>query len=75
MEKARELNRSFSFKDFTEINHDLFRKLILELKKRNKVLPLKPRTNQQFYILIEWRTRYPTMTENTTVKPEFTGKH
>jgi hypothetical protein len=69
IEKARELNRSFSFKDYPEINHDLFRKLILELKKRGKVLPLSSRTNPRFFILTGWKDRYPSMTENTTVKP------
>jgi hypothetical protein len=73
VETARELNRSFSFKDFPEINHDLFRKLILELRKRHKILALKPRTNPRFFILREWQSQYPTLTENNTVKPEFTA--
>ena len=73
IEKARELNISFSFKDYPEINHDLFRKLILELKKAGKILPLKSRTNPRFFILTEWRDRYPTMSENTIVKPKSTG--
>ena len=72
-ETARELERSFSFKDFPEINHDLFRKLVLELKKSGKVLPLKSRTNPRFFILAEWKDKYPTMTENNTVKPKFAG--
>lgn len=74
MEKARELDISFSFKDFPEINHDLFRKLILELKRRRKILALKPRTNPQFFILTKWSARYPTMTENNAVKPRFAGE-
>jgi hypothetical protein len=73
MEKARDLDRAFSFMDFTEINHDLFRKLILEPKKRQKIVALEPRTNPQFYILHEWKDRYPTMSENNRVKPNFTG--
>ncbi len=72
-EKARDLNRSFMFRMFPELGHDLFRKCILNLKKRGKVLPLEPRTNPRFYILSEWRERYPTMLENITVKPGFTG--
>jgi hypothetical protein len=71
IEKARELNRSFSFKDYPEINHDLFRKLILMLKKSGRVLPMKLRTNPRFFILTEWKDRYPTMTENNRVKPKF----
>ncbi len=74
VEKARELGRSFSFKDFPEINHDLFRKLILALRNERKVLPLKSRTNPRFFILTEWKKQYPTMTENSTVKPRFMGE-
>ena len=70
LEKARDLDRAFSFMDFTEINHDLFRKMILELKKRQKILALEPRTNPQFYILPEWKDRYPTMSKNNRVKPK-----
>jgi hypothetical protein len=70
IEKARDLDRSFSFKDFPEINHELFRKLILLLKKSGKVHPLNSRTNPRFFILKEWIDRYPTMTKNTTVKPK-----
>lgn len=73
VEKARDLNRSFMFRTFSELGHDLFRKCILDLKRRGKVLPLEPRTNPRFYILSEWRERYPTMLENITIKPGFTG--
>jgi hypothetical protein len=59
--------------DFIEINHDIFRKLILELKNRQKIITMEPRTNPQFYILNEWRDRYPTMSENNRVKPKLTG--
>ena len=69
-EKARELDRAFSFMDFKEINHDLFRKLILELKKRQKLLSLEPRTNPQFYIIPKWKERYPAMSKNNRVKPQ-----
>jgi hypothetical protein len=74
IDKVRDLNRSFSFKDFLEINHDLFRKLILELRNRHKILPLTPRTNPEFYILAEWKPRYPSMNGNNTVKPKFTDQ-
>ena len=74
MEKARDLQRSFSFRDFPELGHDLFRKCIFKLKNREKILPLQPRTNPRFYILAEWIPNYPTMFENTIVKPRFTGE-
>lgn len=72
MEKARDLQRSFSFRDFAELGHNFFRKCILRLKKRGKILPLQPRTNPRFYILTEWKSDYPTMKENNRVKPRFT---
>ena len=72
LEEARELDRSFSFLDFTELGHNYFRKLILELKNRNKILPLEPRSNPRFYILKERLPRYPCMFGNNIVKPKFT---
>jgi len=71
-EKARELNRSFSFFDFPELGHSLFRKLVLELRKRGKILPLEPRTNPRLYALSDQIFDYPSMQENITVKPKFT---
>ena len=71
IERARELPESFSFRDFPELGHSLFRKCIMELKKRGKVIPLDPRTNQRFYILTERKPDYPTMNENNRVKPRF----
>lgn len=72
LEEARELDQSFSFKDFAELGHDFFRKCVLELRKRNKILALEPRSNPRFYILREWLPRYPTMFNNNIVKPKFT---
>lgn len=72
MEKARDLQQSFSFRDYPELGHSLFRKCILRLKKRGKILPLQPRTNPRFYILREWVPDYPTMKANNRVKPRFT---
>ncbi|MDH5734462.1 MAG: hypothetical protein OEY88_11885, partial [Candidatus Bathyarchaeota archaeon] len=42
MEKARDLQRSFSFRDFPELGHNLFRKCVLKLKERKKIVPLEP---------------------------------
>lgn len=71
-EKARDLQRSFSFRDYLELGHDFFRKCILKLKRRDKIIPLLPRTNPRYYILPEWRNKYPTMLGNNGVKPGFT---
>jgi hypothetical protein len=73
LEKARDLGTSFCFRDFLEINHDLFRKLVLELKKRHKIYALRPRTNPRFFILSERKLLYPTMIENNRVK-QFSGE-
>ena len=53
MEKARELGRSFSYRDFLGLGHGSFRKIVLRLKKRGKVIPLPHRTNPRFYVLAE----------------------
>lgn len=74
---ARELDREFCFRDFPEIGHDFFRKLILHLRGKSKVIAMKPRALPQFYILSEWKNRYPSMTEkaeNNRVTPRFTEK-
>jgi len=72
MEKARDLQRSFSFCDFPELGHNFFRKCVLRLRERKKIVPLEPRSNPRFYILREWISAYPTMKENNRVKPGFT---
>ena len=69
---ALEMNRAFCFRDFPEINHGLFRKLILFLKGEGRILPMKPRSLPEFYILSEWKNRYSNMSENNRVKPKFT---
>jgi len=71
-EKARDLNRSFCFRDFLEIGHESFRKIILRLRKKGKVIALPQRTNPRFYVLSEWFADYPTVHENTRIKPRFT---
>lgn len=72
MEKARDLKRSFCFRDFAELNHNSFRKIILRLKKKGKIIPLPLRTNPRFYILAERLPDYPTASKNTRVKQLFT---
>lgn len=58
MEKARELGRSFSYRDFLELGHVSFRKIVLRLKKQGKVVPLPQRTNPRFYVLAEQLQEY-----------------
>lgn len=74
MEKARDLNRSFCFRDFAELKHNSFRKIILRLKRKGKIIPLPLRTNPRFYILAERIPDYPTVSENTRVKHLFTKR-
>lgn len=70
-EKTRELNRSVSFRDFMELDANLFRKTILRLRRKGKLLPLEPRSRPRFYILPEWCDKYPSMQRNITVKHLF----
>jgi hypothetical protein len=58
---AKAIDREFCFRDFPELNHDYFRKIILQLKREGKLLAMKPRALPGFYILPEWKDRYPTM--------------
>lgn len=73
MEKARDLNRSFSYRDFFEIGHDLFRKCVLRLRKEGKIIALPQRTNPRFYVLSERLADYPNVSENIRVKQMFTA--
>jgi len=69
MEKARDLNRSFSYRDFFEIGHNC----VLRLRKEGKIVPLPLRTNPRFYVLSERLADYSNVSENTRVKPMFTA--
>jgi hypothetical protein len=73
MERARGLDRSFSYRDFLYLSHDLFRKSVMRLKNQGKIIPIKPRTNPRFYCLSERIGDYGIVTENNTVKPRFTS--
>jgi len=65
VEKGRDLERSFSYRDFMEIGHSTFRKSIVRLRKNRKIKALEPRTNPRFYAVI--------VSENNRVKPRFTA--
>ncbi|MFQ6064250.1 MAG: hypothetical protein ACE5L6_02125 [Candidatus Bathyarchaeia archaeon] len=43
--------RTFCFRDFIELKHGTFRKLILSLKRHDEVIPVDPRTCPRFYML------------------------
>lgn len=58
MEKARHLNRSFSYRDFLELEHNSFRKIVLRLKKKGKIIALPQRTNPRYYVLAERLKNY-----------------
>ena len=51
LEKARDLNREFSFRDFLELKHDAFRRIVVRLKGKGKIIANPLRTNPRFYIL------------------------
>jgi len=57
LEKARFLHKhiqkTFCFRDFAEIKHYQFRKLVLQLKRSGHIVAVEPRTNPRFYTLID----------------------
>jgi len=60
LEKAWELNREFCFRDFLELKHDAFRRIVLRLKRKGKVIANPQRTIPRFYILAERLSEYDT---------------
>jgi hypothetical protein len=53
LEKARGLKGDFCFRDFLELKHDSFRRIVLRLKREGKVVALPFRSNPQYYCLAE----------------------
>jgi len=53
LNKARELNHAFCFRDFLELKPDAFRRIVRRLKRKGKILPFPQRTCPQFYFLAE----------------------
>ena len=49
LNKARELTREFSYRDFLELKHDAFRRIILRLKRKGKIVANPQRTMPRFY--------------------------
>jgi hypothetical protein len=58
LNKARELTREFSYRDFLELKHDAFRRIILRLKRKGKIMANPQRTVPRFYFLAEQVSEY-----------------
>ena len=59
LNKARELTREFSYRDFLELKHDAFRRIVLRLRRKGKIVANPQRTMPRFYFLAERVTEYP----------------
>ena len=53
LNKARDLTREFSYRDFLELKHDAFRRIILRLRRKGKIVANPQRTIPRFYFLAE----------------------
>ena len=58
LNKAREITREFSYRDFLEIKHDAFRRIILRLKRKGKIVANPQRTVPRFCFLAERVSEY-----------------
>ena len=58
LNKARELRREFSYRDFLELKHDVFRRIVLRLKRKGKIMANPQRTSPRFYFLTERISEY-----------------
>jgi hypothetical protein len=59
LNKARELTREFSYRDFLELKHDAFRRIVLRLRRKGKIVANPQRTMPRFYFLAERVSDYP----------------
>jgi hypothetical protein len=53
LNRAREITREFSYRDFLELKHDAFRRIVLRLRRKGKVIANPQKTHPQFYFLKE----------------------
>ena len=60
LNKARELTREFSYRDFLELKHDAFRRIVLRLKRKGKIVANPQRTVPRLYFLAEQFNDYST---------------
>jgi hypothetical protein len=58
LNKARDLTREFSYRDFLEIKHDAFRRIVLRLRRKDKIVANPQRTVPRFYFLAERVNEY-----------------
>lgn len=57
LEKARQIRTEFSFRDFLELDHDSFRRIVLRLRRKGRIVANPLRTCPRFYFLAEDFTR------------------
>jgi len=65
LDKARDLNREFSFRDFLELKHDSFRRIVVRLRRKGKIVANPQRTNPRFYYLTEKLREYEIGNDTT----------
>jgi hypothetical protein len=65
LNKARDLTREFSYRDFLELKHDAFRRIILRLRRKGKIVANPQRTVPRFYFLAERISGYSRETGTT----------
>jgi hypothetical protein len=53
LNKARDLTREFSYMDFLQIKNNAFRRIILRLRRKGKIVANPERTLPRFYFLAE----------------------
>ena len=58
LDKAREISREFSYRDFLELRHDAFRRIVLRLRRKGKIVANPQRTIPRFYFLAERINEY-----------------
>jgi hypothetical protein len=51
LEKAGRIDMEFSFRDFLELDHSSFRRIVARLRKKGKIVANPSRTNPRFYYL------------------------
>jgi hypothetical protein len=67
LQKASRINMEFSFRDFLELDHASFRRIVARLLKKGEIVKNPVRTNPQFFYLASKLNEM----DNTTVKPGF----
>ena len=60
LQKAKHIEASFCFRDFLELKHGSFRRIVVRLKRKGLIVSHPIRTNPRFYILAENLKNYDT---------------